>query len=223
MARATRGCSRDDRLEVPRREREAGRRAVGDDLGRPRSAVEHRQLPEELAGAEVGDRSRRRGRPGRAPVDDDEEARPDLALPGDDVAGRERRPRRRAPAIRVHARRRRRPANSGVAASSSARRSRVRVMRPPWPVRSPLPRPPCCACGSDGRQPGDVARCDLDAAGGRTARASREPHGRPRGTHRCDRRVRAVRGPDRAAARGHRRTPSRRRSSARASGSSARA
>ena len=38
-----------DRLEVPRREGEAGGRPVGQHLGQPRLPVEDRQLPEEVA------------------------------------------------------------------------------------------------------------------------------------------------------------------------------
>ena len=44
-----------DGLEVPGREGEAGRRAVGDDLGEPRLPVEDRQLAEEVARAEPRD------------------------------------------------------------------------------------------------------------------------------------------------------------------------
>ena len=75
---------RDDRFEVPGREGQTHRRLVGDDLGDPRTPVEHRQLPEEVTGAETRDR--------RSVADDtngaashQEETRPDLTLAGDDV------------------------------------------------------------------------------------------------------------------------------------------
>src|SRR6478609_2220593 len=44
-----------DSLEVPRREGEAARRSIGDDRCVPWLPIEHRQLPEEVAGAEGRD------------------------------------------------------------------------------------------------------------------------------------------------------------------------
>src|SRR5690349_13307858 len=77
-----------DRLEVPRRECEAGRRSVGDDLGHARTPVEDRQLAEEVAGPDMGD-----GPPiadhADGPARHEEEPRPDLALPRDHVILRE--------------------------------------------------------------------------------------------------------------------------------------
>jgi Cyclic nucleotide-binding domain len=82
-----RRVGKEDGLEVPGRESEAA--GVGDrhDLGDPRLAVEDRQLAEELARTQdrkllaVADDS-------YGSVDDEEEARPDLALPGDHPIGR---------------------------------------------------------------------------------------------------------------------------------------
>ena len=140
IASATLGSSRRtaSKSQVARA-RQVGR-SVGDDLGDPRPAVEHRQLAEEVARAERGDDLRRRGRPGPAGRDD-EEAGPDLALAGDDVVGREV-DLDRDRGDPVHARgvdaveQRRRGQQLGV-------RSRVRVMGPPTGSR------PCCAarCG----------------------------------------------------------------------------
>ena len=79
------GCSRDDGLEVPASRGRGRRSARRDDLGDARLAVEHGQLPEELARAQPGDRPPRRARPGPTRRDD-EEARPDLALAGDDAS-----------------------------------------------------------------------------------------------------------------------------------------
>src|SRR5881397_4040569 len=77
-----------DRLEVPRREGKTGGRLVSDHLGDPRPSVEHRQLPEEVAGPDPGDRLAVADDPDSAGRDE-EEAGPDLALAGDDVVLRE--------------------------------------------------------------------------------------------------------------------------------------
>src|SRR4029077_8633072 len=45
-----------DLLELPGRKREAGRRGLGGHGRDPRSAVEQRELPEEVAGTELSDR-----------------------------------------------------------------------------------------------------------------------------------------------------------------------
>src|SRR5262245_9684012 len=78
----------DGLFEVPAGEGEATRRLDGHDLRDAGLAVEDRQLPEEVARAEDRDLL-------TAPDDangarhDQEESRPDLALPGDDVVRRE--------------------------------------------------------------------------------------------------------------------------------------
>jgi hypothetical protein len=75
-------------LEVPRRKREAARRLDRHDLGDSRQSIQDGQLAEELAGPEnrnlltVTDDA-------DGALDHQEEARPDLALPGDDPVGRE--------------------------------------------------------------------------------------------------------------------------------------
>src|SRR4051794_33949850 len=73
-------------LEVPRREGEARRRRLRDDLGNARLAIEDGQLAEELARPELRERLPV-ANDADAAVDDDEEARPDLALPGDHASG----------------------------------------------------------------------------------------------------------------------------------------
>src|SRR5215213_4036671 len=69
-------------LEVPRRQREARRGRLCDDLGDARPAIEHRQLTEELPGSEA-----RHGDPvadhPHLSLHDDEEAGADLTLPRD--------------------------------------------------------------------------------------------------------------------------------------------
>lgn len=76
-----------DRLEVPCGEGKAGRRLGADDLGDPGQAVDDRELSEELARAELGERlavaDHAHGARG-----DDEEAGADLALAGDHSSGR---------------------------------------------------------------------------------------------------------------------------------------
>ena len=128
IASATIGLLRDDRLEVPGREGQADRRLVGDDLGDPRLAVEHRQLPEEVAGAEVGDRLAVADHADAA-ARDHEEPRPDVALPGDHVARRELdfdapSAIRASPSAST-------PASSGRRGQQLGRRSRVSVIGPP--------------------------------------------------------------------------------------------
>ena len=81
-------------------------------------------------------------------------------------------------------------------------------------------REPCCAAPARRRQPARSARSRDGRAHG-LARMAR--HGQPRRDRRRDRRLRAVRRPARPAARGRSPTCSRRRSSPRARGSSARA
>src|SRR5215213_6906177 len=77
-----------DLVEVPRRQREAGRGSLSGHGRVPRHAIEDRELPEELAGPELRDDLAVTHDPNPA-ADDDEEAGSDLALPGDDVPRRE--------------------------------------------------------------------------------------------------------------------------------------
>ena len=56
IASATRGSLEQDRLEVPRREGQAGRRPVGDDLGDPRPPSSTDSSPKKSPGPSVGDR-----------------------------------------------------------------------------------------------------------------------------------------------------------------------
>ena len=79
-----RGLLPHDGLEVPARECQADGRLVGDDLGDTRATVEDGQLPEEVAGADVRDRPAIADDPDTT-ARHEEEARPDLTLPGDDV------------------------------------------------------------------------------------------------------------------------------------------
>ena len=128
--------------------------------GRGRSSGRRRRPARRAAGrrAPTAPRRTRPARAGRSispsrttrapPVDDDEEAGPDLALARDDVVRREvdldrarRDPR--------HARRRRRRRTGRPLASSSTRRSAVRVMRPSG-CRLEAARPPCCAARTAG-------------------------------------------------------------------------
>ena len=113
------GLSRSACSKSQLREGEAARRLGRDDLGDARQPVEDRQLAEELAGPE----DRASSSPSRTtrtePVDDEEEAGPDLALAGDDVVGREvdldrpvARPRRGRSARRRRTAGRRRAARS---------------------------------------------------------------------------------------------------------------
>jgi len=74
-------------FEIPRRERKATRRLGRYDLGDARQPVEHRQLAEELAGAQNRQFFAVADDPDRA-IDDEEKASPDLALPSDDSIGR---------------------------------------------------------------------------------------------------------------------------------------
>jgi hypothetical protein len=76
------------RLEVPRGQGQAASLLDGDDLGNARLAVEDRELAEELAGSQDGELLPVADDPDRA-LGDDEEARPDLALPGDHPIRRE--------------------------------------------------------------------------------------------------------------------------------------
>ena len=209
--------SSEDRLEVPGREGQAGRRPVGDDL-------------RDRAAGRRGRTARRRTRPGRAcaivspsrttrtpPVDDDEEPGPDLALAGDHVLGREVDLDRAAgDPIQARPRRRRRTAGPPPAARPCGRGSGS--SDPPVRLCGP-----CCAARAAGRQPRAARRRRHDAPDAAPSLARMTRHGRTRGARRRDRRVRAVRRPDRPAARGRRPHCSRRPSSRRASGSSARA
>ena len=74
-------------LEVPGRQREAARGLDRHDLGDPRQSVEDGQLTEELAGTENRDLITVADHADRT-LDDEEKARPDLALSGDHPVGR---------------------------------------------------------------------------------------------------------------------------------------
>ena len=77
-----------DLVEIPRREGEAARRLLRRDRGVAGLPVEHRQLAEEVARTEPRDDLAVAHHANPA-GDDDEEARPDLALAGDGVPRRE--------------------------------------------------------------------------------------------------------------------------------------
>ena len=78
----------DEPLELPARERKAARRLERDDLGDARQAVDHGHLAEEVADAQPRELLAVANDPDGT-IDDDEQTRPDLALPGDHVIGRE--------------------------------------------------------------------------------------------------------------------------------------
>ena len=78
----------DEPLELPAREGQAAGRLRRDDLRDAWQPVDHRHLAEEVAGPEPGQLVAVADDP-RRPLDDDEEAGPDLALAGDHVVGRE--------------------------------------------------------------------------------------------------------------------------------------
>src|SRR5215211_3844369 len=82
-----RGVIEDCLLEVPAREGETTRRLDGNDLCDARQAVQHGQLPEELARTEDCDLLAVSDDPHRD-VDHHEEAGPDLALASDHAVGR---------------------------------------------------------------------------------------------------------------------------------------
>src|SRR5688572_22753291 len=78
----------EDLLEVPASERQATRGIDRDDLGDARQPVEHRQLPEEVAGPQDRDLLAITDDPDGA-IDEEEESGTDLALPGDHALSRE--------------------------------------------------------------------------------------------------------------------------------------
>ena len=86
-AQAQRWILQERRLEVPGGQRETAGGSVGCHLGVARQLVQHRELPEELAGPEVSDRRTVLDHPD-ATFHDDEEPGADLSMPNDHRPGR---------------------------------------------------------------------------------------------------------------------------------------
>ena len=229
QCRSARRSARAAGAASPRRMASATPRLREQDAPRsPRSRARgrssaRRRRPGRRAAGRRAPTARRRSRPGpsraiaspsrttrTAPVDDDEEPGPDLALAGDDVLGREvDLDRDRGDA--VHARRRRRRRTARASDSRSVLRSRVRVMRSSTDLRghaAPGARPAVNRAGPSrrARVHRGTMRAMADARSWSTrSRASRCSPTCPTRSSRASS------------------TCSRRRSSPRASGSSARA